>query len=402
MPLAPLARVEVHHQRGREEQADADHVLPVLRQECMFLQMSQPGRPEMPGLHVQQRLPHRARVPVGVEMQAAVLEPHRRLKLRRSAVRVIEPERMRKDVVEGRFHLGQERGHRITREGRIEEGQTVGILPAHIPDIGVMGVAMGDNPARIGKGTGRIAAVGQIEHLAKAAHMFNAVDDGARRAHLVPGQPQVAGKGEAPPVVEPVQPAARIAAGAGIEKPFMKQPVDRLGGGLPGRDRMQAVDGTGKDAVVQPGLGGHGTGDGLGIIQPVKRKQDIREARIGAAVVDQHLLPRQGRDMDRRIDRQPGLREDARAVIFPAHLLLALLLMELEEELAVTRTEEPVERIERILIDVDLQPRHRDAEQPGDELLKHRLGARGVAGRDRADFGGARGCGFHVSRPCSG
>lgn len=198
---------------------------------------------------------------------------------------------------------------------------------------------------------------------------------------------------EGPAGIEGRQPPPRIGTGRGVDQPLVEEPVDRLGAGLFGGDRVQGLPRDGEQAVVQLGLRRRGAGDAPGIRVEVERAQHVGEARVGAAAIDEDLLARQGRGEDRLVHRQAGAEQDVGAVILPAHLLLALLLVELEEAGPLRALEEAVEGIERILVEVDAEIPNLDAEEAFEETAQHLFGAGDVAAGDGADLGGSGGGG---------
>ena len=54
---------------------------------------------------------------------------------------------MSEDIVEGRFHIGEKRGDVRARKCRVEEDEPCAAVAPVNPDVGVVGVAMGDDRA---------------------------------------------------------------------------------------------------------------------------------------------------------------------------------------------------------------------------------------------------------------
>ena len=129
--------------------------------------------------------------------------------------------------------------------------------------------------------------------------------------------------------------------------------MDRLGGRLRWRDGVQRRSVDLHRAGVEAALGGKRFPDAGGIVGQIQPPQHIGEARFGAAAVDQDLPAGFAGGVQRQIDRQPGIGQQARAVIFARHRALVLLLMELEEQLFATRYKSAVERVEAVDVGID-------------------------------------------------
>ena len=135
---------------------------------------------------------------------------------------------------------------------------------------------------------------------------------------------------------------------APAEAPFARSPeagreeaVNRLGGGLFGRDRMERVGkhrprrriqrlGGGKEGRDGGQGGGRGGGGGASPGGGLGGAAEVSEARIFHPAVEQHLLARPARNFHRRFHRQACSGQEARVVVL-AEGLFALLLVELEE-----------------------------------------------------------------------
>lgn len=101
--------------------------------------------------------------PVCVKVQSAAVQPNAGCKGLLGHLGVVEPEGMSKDIVEGGFHLGQQRGHFAARKRRVKEGQAITRRATFVPDVGIMRVAMGDNAASVCCVRRCISVVGEIE-----------------------------------------------------------------------------------------------------------------------------------------------------------------------------------------------------------------------------------------------
>ena len=393
------ARTQVHHQGRAEEQRQPHHPPPVFRQKTAVLQAGEQGPPEAVRLGGQQIAADRAEAMVGRHAQNGTVE--RRLGQEPVARQrgIIEPERMGQDVVEGGLHLGQQARHMVAGKGGIEEGKPRRFAPALVPHIGVVGIAMGGHAAGIRYHGGGKAGLRRLEQSADAVAVEDAVHAEAQSGKAVPIERQPR-KGKALADIESRQPPTREAAGRRIDQALEEQPVDRLGRHLGRRDRVQRLLVDPQHLGIQRLFRSHRARAFLRLVCEIQRPQDIGKARIAAAAIDEDLLAREHRHQNRLVDRQASPGKQVGAVIFAAHRLLALLLVKLEEERAVVRFEEAVQRIQAVLVVIDRQSARPDGEQIGEKGGQHRLGALAVSlPGDLSDFGrAAHGCGHSRSR----
>ena len=173
MRAALGAGAQVHHQRRAQEQRQFHHPPPVVRQLTARRQHPQQRPPDLRRLELQQPKPHRARPPIVLDMQRAALAARSgAIPLRRLAG-LIQPQRMRKDIVERGLDLGQQRRDMAARERRIKQRK---LAAAAKPHIGVMRIAMRGDAAIVGQAFRTKPDERLIEQVSQRPAIAHAVD----------------------------------------------------------------------------------------------------------------------------------------------------------------------------------------------------------------------------------
>ncbi|QTK81587.1 Hypothetical protein AT6N2_L0696 [Agrobacterium tumefaciens] len=397
--MARCARAKVHHQCRAQEKAETDNTAPVSGQHVTRLQLGKERPPHRLALHGKQVAPNCTGLVAGGDPQHVAVERGARRIASGCKGWIVEPERMGEDVVEGRLHFREERRNILTGESGVKEGQAGVAAIILIPDIGIMGIAMGGDAAGIGELRWLQPFMRLVEKRRKTVAICNAVDAEAKPGEGLPIQRHVR-QIERLVDVEICQPATGIDACGGIDQALIEQSMNRLGGHLRGRDAVQRFQIHFQNRLIQPALGFHRLCASCRIVLEVQRTQHIGKTRVAAAAIDEDLFTRQHGHEQRLVDRQTGAGKNVSTVIFTAHGLFAFLLMELEEELTLAGIEEAIEGIEAVLILIDRHIPCFDAEkvtqQVGKHLFRSAIGGLG----DFSDFRGAAGGLGHGN--CSG
>jgi len=171
-----------------------------------------------------------------------------------------------------------------------------------IPDIGVMGVAVGGDAARAGKPPGLQLLECRFEEIAQGIAIGDAVDFDPEAAEVLPFQ-GFPWKGEDPVAIKLGEPSAEFPGPRGIDQPLVEQPVDRIGGALRGTDWMQCPEIDPDQLLVQAPLGGKDRFHRPHVLRKIQFPDDISKASVMAAPIDQNLLAGLGRGMQRLVDR---------------------------------------------------------------------------------------------------
>ena len=161
-----------------------------------------------------------------------------------------------------------------------------------IPDIGVMGVAMGGNPPGIGEFRWVQPFMRLVEKRCETVAIRDAVNAEAKPGEGLPIQGH-ARQFERLANIEICQSATGIDASEGIDQALIEQSMNRLGGNFRGRDAVQRFQIHFQNRLIQPALGFHRLSAGCRIVLEVQCTQDVGKTRVAAAAIDKDLFTRE-------------------------------------------------------------------------------------------------------------